>query len=189
MLFRSSDRNGEPLAVSTPVQSLSANPQELEANDADIARIGALLKTDPALLKARIAESASRKFIYLRRHMNPADASAVMDLGLKGISSAREYQRFYPAGPVAAHVVGLTNVDDVGQEGVEATYNKWLAGVPGRKRVIKDRYNHLIRDVQELAPAHPGRALDLSIDLRIQYLAYRELKKGVEAMKIGRAHV
>ena len=178
-----SDRNGEPLAVSTPVQTLSADPRELKASDTDFARLGALLGTRPEVLKARVQESASRRFIYLRRHMNPVDAAAVMDLGIKGISSAREYQRFYPAGPVAAHLVGLTNVDDIGQEGVEATYNPWLAGTPGRKRVIKDRFSHVIRDVQELAPARPGHALDLSIDLRIQYLAYRELKKGVEAAK------
>ncbi len=178
-----SDRNGEPLAVSTPVQSLSANPKELAATDEDFARLGALLGTSPELLKGRMTANSSRQFIYLRRHMNPADAAAVMDLKIRGISSAREYQRFYPAGPVAAHVVGLTNVDDKGQEGVEATYNKWLEGIPGRKRVIKDLFSHVIRDVEELAPARPGRALDLSIDLRIQYLAYRELKRGVEAAK------
>lgn len=178
-----SDRNGEPLAVSTPVQSLSANPRELVASDADFTRLGALLGVRPDVLKARIQANSARQFTYLRRHMNPADAAKVMDLKIPGITSTREYQRFYPAGPVAAHLVGLTNVDDKGQEGVEATYDGWLSGIPGRKRVIKDLFSHVIRDVEELAPARPGRALDLSIDLRIQYLAYRELKKGVEAAK------
>jgi len=178
-----SDRNGEPLAVSTALQSLSANPQELVIREEDWARLAVPLGTSPELLKARMAANASRKFVYLRRHMNPADAAQVMDLKIPGIRSDREYQRFYPAGPVAAHVVGLTNVDDKGQEGIEATYNEWLAGIPGRKRVIKDRFSQVIRDVQELAPARPGRALDLSIDLRIQYLAYRELKKAVESAK------
>jgi cell division protein FtsI (penicillin-binding protein 3) len=178
-----SDRNGEPLAVSTALQSLSANPHELVIKEEDWARLALPLGTSPELLKARMAANASRKFVYLRRHMNPADAAQVMDLKIPGIRSDREYQRFYPAGPVAAHVVGLTNVDDKGQEGIEATYNDWLAGIPGRKRVIKDRFSQVIRDVQELAPARPGRALDLSIDLRIQYLAYRELKKAVESAK------
>ncbi len=177
------DRNGEPLAVSTPLQTLSANPQELVVAESQWAPLAAALGTSPQLLKDRLSANASRKFVYLRRHMNPADADRVMDLQIPGISSKREYQRFYPAGPVAAHLVGLTDLDGKGQEGVEATYEDWLVGVPGRKRVIKDRYSHVIRDVQELAPARPGRELDLGIDLRIQYLAYRELKKAVEAMK------
>ncbi len=177
-----SDRNGEPLAVSTPVESLSANPQEFVIKDADWLRLAQALGTPVDELRQKMAANSSRQFVYLRRHMNPDAAKQVMDLKIPGITSRREYQRFYPAGPVAAHVVGLTNIDDHGQEGIEATYEGWLKSVPGRKRVIKDRYSHVIRDVQELEPARPGQALDLSIDLRIQYLAYRELKKTVEAL-------
>jgi cell division protein FtsI (penicillin-binding protein 3) len=175
------DRNGEPLAVSTPVQVLWANPQELVADDDDWAHLAQALNQRPDDLRQRMATVASRKFTYLRRQMNPADAQRVMDLKIPGINSRREYQRFYPAGNVAAHVVGFTDVDERGQEGIELAYDNWLTGVPGSKRVVKDRNGDLIRDVQELAPARPGRALDLSLDLRIQYLAHRELKKTVEA--------
>ena len=175
------DRNGEPLAVSTPVQVLWANPQELVADGDDWASLAQALGQQPDDLRQRMATVASRKFTYLRRQMNPADAQRVMDLKIPGIHSRREYQRFYPSGSVAAHVVGATDVDERGQEGVELAYDNWLTGVPGSKRVVKDRNGDLIRDVEELAPARPGQALDLSLDLRIQYLAHRELKKAVEA--------
>lgn len=175
------DRNGEPLAVSTPVQVLWANPQELVADGDDWAHLSQALGQQPDDLRQRMATVASRKFTYLRRQMNPTDAQRVMDLKIPGIHSRREYQRFYPSGSVAAHVVGATDVDERGQEGVELAYDNLLRGTPGSKRVVKDRNGDLIRDVQELAPARPGRALDLSLDLRIQYLAHRELKKAVEA--------
>ncbi len=175
------DRNGEPLAVSTPVQVLWANPQELVADGDDWASLAQALGQQPDDLRQRMATVASRKFTYLRRQMNPTDAQRVMDLKIPGIHSRREYQRFYPSGSVAAHVVGATDVDERGQEGVELAYDNWLTGVPGSKRVVKDRNGDLIRDVEELAPARPGQALDLSLDLRIQYLAHRELKKAVEA--------
>lgn len=176
-----SDRNGEPLAISTPVQTLWANPKQLVDKVEDWRPLANALGVAPGDLQRRIGGVATREFAYLRRRMTPADAARVMALGIPGVYARREYQRFYPAGQIAAHVVGFTNVDDRGQEGIELAYDEWLTGVPGSKQVIKDLYGHVIRDVQELSPARPGRALDLSIDLRIQYLAHRELKKAIDS--------
>jgi cell division protein FtsI (penicillin-binding protein 3) len=176
-----SDRNGEPLAISTPVQTLWANPKQLVDKVEDWRPLANALGVAPGDLQRRIGGVATREFAYLRRRMTPADAARVMALGIPGVYARREYQRFYPAGQIAAHVVGFTNVDDRGQEGIELAYDDWLTGVPGSKQVIKDLYGHVIRDVQELSPARPGRALDLSIDLRIQYLAHRELKKAIDS--------
>jgi cell division protein FtsI (penicillin-binding protein 3) len=176
-----SDRNGEPLAISTPVQTLWANPKQLVDKVEDWRPLANALGVAPGDLQRRIGSVATREFAYLRRRMTPADAARVMALGIPGVYARREYQRFYPAGQIAAHVVGFTNVDDRGQEGIELAYDEWLTGVPGSKQVIKDLYGHVIRDVQELSPARPGRALDLSIDLRIQYLAHRELKKAIDS--------
>jgi cell division protein FtsI (penicillin-binding protein 3) len=178
-----SDRNGEPLAVSTPVQTLWANPQTLVAQiEADKwIPLAQALGVEPEELRRRISAVADREFVYLRRRMNPASAARVMALGVPGVYARREYQRFYPGGAVAAHVVGFTNVDDRGQEGIELAYDDWLAGVEGSKQVLKDLYGHVIRDVQEVNAARPGHALDLSLDLRVQYLAHRELRKAIEA--------
>ncbi|MBP8925200.1 MAG: penicillin-binding protein 2 [Pseudomonadales bacterium] len=175
-----SDRHGEPLAVSTPVQTLWANPKTLVSEVEDWKPLASALGFAPAELQRRIASVATREFVYLRRRMKPADAARVMALGVPGVFMRSEYQRFYPAAEMAAHVVGFTNVDDRGQEGIELAYDEWLAGVQGSKQVIKDLYGHVIRDVQEVSAARPGRALDLSIDLRIQYLAHRELKRAIQ---------
>ncbi|MCB1632055.1 MAG: penicillin-binding protein 2 [Pseudomonadales bacterium] len=178
-----SDRNGEPLAISTPVQTLWANPRQLVAGmqAGDWARLEGALEVPAGELEQRMRALANREFAYLRRRMTPADAQRVLDLGIVGVYARREYQRFYPAGQIAAHVIGFTNVDDHGQEGIELAYDEWLAGVEGSKQVIKDLFGHVIRDVQELSPARPGRALELGLDLRMQYLAHRELTKAVEA--------
>jgi cell division protein FtsI (penicillin-binding protein 3) len=178
-----SDRNGEPLAVSTPVQTLWANPQTLvtQIEAEKWVPLAQALGVAPEELRRRIAGVANREFVYLRRRMNPADAARVMALGVPGVYARREYQRFYPGGAVTAHVVGFTNVDDRGQEGIELAYDEWLAGVEGSKQVMKDLYGHVIRDVQEVSPARPGHALTLSLDLRIQYLAHRELRQAIEA--------
>jgi cell division protein FtsI (penicillin-binding protein 3) len=179
------DRNGEPLAVSTPVQTLWANPRKLaaEAEVEDWTPLAAALGLPPEDLRRRISGVASKEFAYLRRRMSPADAGKVLALKVPGVYARREYQRFYPAGAVTAHVVGFTNVDDRGQEGIELAYDQWLAGVEGSKQVLKDLFGHVIRDVQEVSPARPGRAIDLSLDLRIQYLAHRELRKAIEAAR------
>ncbi|MEY4641352.1 MAG: hypothetical protein RLZZ227_1346 [Pseudomonadota bacterium] len=176
------DRNGEALAISTPVLTLWLNPKEVLAHPeqgAALADAMASIGVDPAVLSQRIADSASREFLYIKRRMPPADAQAVLDLGLKGLYSQEEYQRFYPMGEAAVHLVGLTNADDVGQEGMELAYEEWLHGVNGSKQVLKDRLGRVIREVQVNKVAQPGNDLQLSIDSRLQTIAYRALKEAV----------
>lgn len=173
------DRNGEPLAVSTPVSTLWANPKELQlAKDRwpDLARA---LGQNPAQLSERLEANASKEFLYLVRGLTPEQGQAVLDLKVPGVYGLEEFRRFYPAGDVTAHMVGFTDLDDHGREGVELAYDEWLAGVPGRRQVIKDRRGKLIRDVQVTKNAKAGKTLSLSIDLRLQYLATRELRKAI----------
>jgi cell division protein FtsI (penicillin-binding protein 3) len=173
------DRYGEPLAVSTPVDTIYANPKELKAALDRVGELAALLGQDDQWLARRITANPDREFVYLKRHVSPADAAQVLALGLPGVGTVREYRRYYPAGEVAAHVVGFTDVDDSGQEGLELAFDHWLKGEPGSKQVEQDRRGTIIRDVALLRPARPGRDLRTSIDLRLQYLAYRELKAAV----------
>jgi cell division protein FtsI (penicillin-binding protein 3) len=118
--------------------------------------------------------------MYLKRHMPPGDAQNIAQLKIPGVDVEREYQRYYPAGEVIGHIVGFTNIDDVGQEGLELEFDHWLAGRPGKKRVLKDRLGRIVEDVERLESPSPGRELATSIDLRIQYLAYRELKAAIK---------
>ncbi|MGH8495334.1 MAG: peptidoglycan D,D-transpeptidase FtsI family protein [Gammaproteobacteria bacterium] len=173
------DRNGEPLAVSTPVDSVWVNPQELAAVPAQIPRLADALGADAEWLKRLVAGHLEREFVYVRRHMRPDDAARVEALGLPGVYLLREYRRYYPAGEVTGHVLGFTNVDDIGQEGLELAFDHWLSGESGAKRVLKDRLGRSIEDVERIRAPHPGRDLTTSLDLRIQYLAYRELKAAV----------
>ena len=175
------DRNGEPLAVSTPVQSVWANPRELLATPAELSALAGLLGLDVDRLQRLIGQRKDREFVYLRRHLPPERAQQVMELGLSGVYLQREYRRYYPAGEVAGHLIGFTNVDDHGQEGLELAYDEWLSGEPGLKRVIKDGQRHIVENVENIRTARPGKDLRLSIDRRIQYLAYRELKAAVRA--------
>ena len=170
------DRNGEPLAVSTQVESVWVNPQELGGEQQRIPELAALLELDAGKVKSMLASRADREFVYLQRHVDPALAEQVAALKLPGVYLQREYRRYYPAGEVAAQIVGFTNIDDLGQEGLELAYEDWLVGEPGAKRVIKDGRHHIIEDVESISRPRPGKDLMLSIDRRIQYLAYRELK-------------
>jgi cell division protein FtsI (penicillin-binding protein 3) len=174
------DRNGEPLAISTPVQSVWANPRELVASRADLVRVAGLLGMQVEQLQRLLGQRKDREFVYLRRHMAPDKAQQVVALDIPGIYLQQEYRRYYPAGEVAAHLIGFTNIDDHGQEGLELAYDKWLSGEPGAKRVVKDGRRHIVENVENIRSAHPGKALTLSIDRRIQYLAYRELKAAVQ---------
>jgi len=174
------DRNGEPLAVSTPVDSIWVNPREIVRAPDRIGQLAAVLDTDPDELARRLTRNIDREFLYLKRHMRPSDAAAIVGLKIPGVAVEREYQRYYPAGEVVGHVVGFTNIDDVGQEGLELAFNHWLAGRPGKRRVLKDRLGRIVEDVDLLQSPNPGRELATSIDLRIQYLAYRELKAAIQ---------
>jgi cell division protein FtsI (penicillin-binding protein 3) len=177
------DRNGEPLAISTPVESVWVNPQELGGEQQRIPELAQLLSMDRGKVQRLLASRADREFLYLRRHISPALAAQVKDLKIPGVYLQREYRRYYPAAEVAAHVVGKTNIDDAGQEGLELAYEEWLAGEAGAKRVVKDGQHHIIEDVESISRPHPGKDLRLSIDRRIQYLAYRELKAAVQEHK------
>lgn len=171
------DRNGEPLAISSPVKSLWLNPQEIHGRDEDIRRLSAVLGQDEEALLARVEANADREFMYLQRRMPPAAAGEVLAMNLPGVYARQEYQRYYPQGEVAAHLVGFTNIDDVGQEGLELAFDDWLQGVPGRKQVVKDRRGRIIRELNTIETAQPGKTLHLSVDFRLQSLAYRELKE------------
>ncbi|WP_339529013.1 peptidoglycan D,D-transpeptidase FtsI family protein [Pseudomonas mucidolens] len=173
------DRNGEPLAVSTPVTTLWANPKELQVAKNKWTELATALDQDPKALKARLEAQASKEFIYLVRGLTPEQGQHVLDLKIPGVYGIEEFRRFYPAGETTAHMVGFTDIDDRGREGVELAYDEWLAGVPGKRQVIKDRRGRLIKDVQVTKNAKAGKPLALSIDLRLQYLANRELRNAI----------
>jgi cell division protein FtsI (penicillin-binding protein 3) len=173
------DRHGEPLAVSTPVDTIYANPQELKVALDRLGELAAALDQDEEWLARRITSNLEREFVFLERQALPGKVAKVLRLGLPGVSTIREYRRYYPAGEVTAHVLGFTDVDDHGLEGLEAAFDHWLKGENGAKRVLQDQRGTIIKDVELLAPARPGRDLRTSLDLRLQYLAYRELKAAV----------
>ncbi|HEU4619345.1 MAG TPA: penicillin-binding transpeptidase domain-containing protein [Gammaproteobacteria bacterium] len=182
------DRNGEPLAVSTPVDSIWANPQELKPALDRLDELAVALGSSPECashgvdadwLARRVTSNMDREFVYLCRDLQPAKAADVLSLDLPGVHALREYRRYYPAGEVTGHVLGFTDVDDGGQEGLELEFDYWLKGEPGSKRVLQDRLGRVVGDVELIKEPRPGRALRTSIDLRLQYLAYRELKVAV----------
>ena len=174
------DRNGDPLAISTPVVTLWANPQELPDDPIRLATLARSLNMNPDALESRLERYANHEFMYLRRRLTPEAAQPALALDMPGVYAKDEYKRYYPSGEVAAQLVGVTDIDDQGQEGLELAYNDYLSGQPGKRRVLKDRKGRLVRDLHLLQDAKPGGDLTLSIDLRLQYMAYRELKKSVD---------
>jgi cell division protein FtsI (penicillin-binding protein 3) len=170
------DRNGDPLAISTPVESVWASPADARLSSVQQRKLARVLGVSSKTINKRLANS-QREFVYLKRQLSPDLAAKVLALDLPGIFLEREYRRYYPAAEVAAHVVGFTSVDDHGQEAMELAYQHWLAGKSGARRVIKDRLGHIVEDVERLSAPQEGRSLALSIDRKVQYLAYRELKK------------
>ncbi|TDJ19504.1 MAG: penicillin-binding protein 2 [Gammaproteobacteria bacterium] len=177
------DRNGESLAISTPVNSIWAVPRKVLASDSRLAQLAKYLQMNDEELITLLKDRIGRKFVYLKRHVAPALAEEVMLLDIPGISLQREYRRYYPAGEVTSHVLGFTNIDDSGQEGLELAYDSWLKGLPGSKRVLKDRLGRVIENIESIRTPDPGKQLVLSIDRRVQYLAYRELKAAVNHYK------
>ena len=173
-----SDRRGEPLAVSTPVVSIWANPKILQTSER-LSELAAALGISADTLNAKLSRYKGKQFMYLQRHRVPADARKILEKHFRGVFGEREYRRFYPAGEVTAHLVGFTNVDDEGIGGLELAYDDWLTGALGKKKIIKDLHGEVVRDIGVLREARPGRDLTLSIDLRIQNLQYRELKKAI----------
>ncbi len=176
------DRNGQPLAISTPVQSLVLNPKEIVRHPEQWEQLSqALLAIDinPEVLRNRIQENASREFMFVKRRIPPTEAEQVLRHGFNGVWAEEEYKRFYPLGEVAVHVVGMANSDEVGQEGIELAYDDWLEGTPGSKQVLKDRNGAIISEARINQVAEPGNDLFLSINSQIQFLAYKALKEEV----------
>ncbi len=173
------DRHSEPLAISTAVESIWTVPRQLlESPQRDVLadRLGYTSDVLEQLLSRRL----DREFVYLRRHADPQLVAQIKALNISGIYTQREYRRYYPAGEVVAHLLGFTNIDDVGQEGLELAYNDWLQGTPGAKRVLRDRLGRTVENVESIREPQPGQSLTLSIDRRLQYLAYLELKSAVK---------
>lgn len=173
------DRNGEPLAVSTPVDSVWVHPGELLEYPEKIKPLTDLINDNAEVIERKLTQRASKEFVWLKRRLNPAVADEIRALDIPGVYLQKEYRRFYPAGEVTSHVIGFTNIDDVGQEGLELAYDSWLAGSPGLKRVIKNRKGQTVEEDELIRESDPGHDLHLSIDKRLQYLAYRELKSTV----------
>jgi len=183
------DRNGVPLAISTPVDSVWAHPPTLMQAGDRWGQLTALLDLDRRDLSDMLARHAAREFMYLKRHVTPEIATRVMALQVPGVALHREYRRYYPSGAVAGHVIGFTNIDDQGQEGLELAYDEHLRAIPGKKRVLKDRLGNIVESVESLSLPIPGKDLVISLDRRIQYLAYRELKRAVAAHNAAAAWV
>ncbi|MFC5577192.1 peptidoglycan D,D-transpeptidase FtsI family protein [Lysobacter niabensis] len=170
------DRNGEPLAVSTPVESVWGNPKELLENPARIPELARALDVPVDVLTRKLTQRSSKEFLYLKRRISPEQARRILAHDIPGVFSQREFRRFYPQGEAMAHVLGFTNVDDRGQEGLELSFDHILSGKPGSKRVIRDGQGRIVESVDLIKPAEPGHDLTLTIDRRIQFLAYRELR-------------
>ncbi len=175
------DRFGEPLAVSTPVDAVWVNPRELRQVADQIPKLAKALGKDKQWLARRVSASLDRDYLVIARPVHPDLGARVKALGIPGVYLDREYRRYYPAGEIAGHVLGFTGLDDLGQEGLELAYDHWLGGEDGAKRVIQDSLGHVVEDVESIRPARQGQDLITSLDLRIQYLAYRELKAAIIA--------
>ena len=177
------DRLATPLAVSTPVNSVWVNPKAFQATRKEMHDLSSILGVSGKWLANRVKKNKKREFVYIKRLIRPSVGEQVKALDIEGVFLQREYRRYYPEGESTAHIVGLTNVDDSGQEGMELAYNLWLAGQSGVKEVIKDRKGHIISNVKVIKQAKQGRDLVLSIDHRIQYLAYQSLKETMDRFK------
>ncbi|UHQ22586.1 penicillin-binding protein 2 [Lysobacter sp. 5GHs7-4] len=173
------DRNGEPLAVSTPVESIWGNPKELLKNPARLPELAAALGVPVDYLTRKLSQRSGKEFLYLKRRINPDEAHRILARKIPGVFSQREFRRFYPQGEAMAHVLGFTNIDDRGQEGLELAFDDWLRGKPGAKRVRRDGAGRIIENVDLIKSAEPGHDLTLTIDRRIQYLTYRELRRAL----------
>lgn len=176
------DRNGYPLAASTAVYSAWVDPGEFEVDVVQLEPLSKLLEIKAPLLRhlIQLNDDKGREFVYLKRGIPPQIAKQIMSLHLPGLHLQEDSKRFYPEGEVAAHVIGFTNIDDQGEEGLELSYNKVLSGISGKKVVLKDRNGREITEIQHINDQKMGQNLTLSIDRRIQYLAYRELLEGVQ---------
>jgi cell division protein FtsI (penicillin-binding protein 3) len=175
------DRNGAALAISTPVKSLWAFRDRIDATPEQLSSLARILETTPRALSSRL--SGDGEFAFVARLLAPQTAERAMQLGIKGLNEQNEYRRYYPAGDVSAQIVGFTGDQDRGQEGIELAQQRWLGGTPGSRRVIINRRGDIVEDVAAIRAPQAGRDLVLSLDSRLQYLAFRELAAGIERTK------
>ncbi|HET8807131.1 MAG TPA: penicillin-binding transpeptidase domain-containing protein [Methylophaga sp.] len=175
------DRHGEPLAISTPVHSVWINPQVTQVDQPHLDDLAKILDVRLEDIKQKILDNASREFVYVKRRITPALSQKVKQLKIPGVALQREYKRYYPTAEVSAHVLGFTNIDDVGQEGLELVYEPVLTGVPGLKRMVRDSKGNFVGGGEQIRAAKAGQNLKLSLDLRLQYLSYNALKNAVKA--------
>ena len=176
------DRNDQPLAISTPVNSLWMHPATIlkQEKEYSYAKLATLLGTSKDAILEKARNKQTKQFVYLKRHMPPHLAKQILALDIPGVNSVREYKRYYPAGPVVSHVLGFTNIDNEGQEGLELAYNEQLKGLQGRTQVMRDKFGHVVEYVEQLSRVQHGDDIKLSIDSRIQYLAYRHLQAALK---------
>lgn len=173
------DRYGEALAISTPVYSVWAHPKTALANPDAIVHASKVLGINKKQLTKKLRDRKDKQFVYVRRHVFPDVVAELQQKNTTGISTVREYRRYYPGGEISSHIVGLTNIDDQGIEGIEFAYDDWLKGIPGKKRVLRDGNGTVVSNIELIQEPHHGKDLRLSIDKRIQYLTYRELKRAI----------
>lgn len=173
------DREGAPLAVSTPVQSVWINPKTFSPDRAQLSKLVQLLGISSAQLSKRVTDAQEREFVYLQRQLPPMLAKKIEALKIPGVNFQEEFKRYYPEGESTAQLIGFTNVDDNGIEGLELAYQHWLMGVSGKKRVVRDRLGRVIEELGVVKEPRPGNLLQLSIDRRIQFFAYHELQNTV----------
>lgn len=174
------DRTGAPLAVSAPVKSLWVNPHEFSVNQQEIQQLAKLIGIQSKALKNKLNTYKDREFIYLKRHLTPETVEKLKKLNIIGLNFQDEYKRYYPESESIAHLIGFTDTDDNGIEGLELVYNDWLMGHSGKKRVLKDRLGAIVEELDIIKPPKQGNDLELTIDRRIQYFAYVQLKKTIE---------
>jgi cell division protein FtsI (penicillin-binding protein 3) len=173
------DRNGEPLAISTPVYAAWVNPKTVTMDKTQLAHLSVLLEMPVQKIQFLIQKNSHKEFVYLRRDLPPETAKQIKQLDITGLAFEKQYRRFYPEGESTAQILGFTNIDDIGQEGIELAYNQWLQGSPGLKKILKDRYGNAVADLGTIREPIPGKNLTLSIDSRLQYIAYNALLDGV----------
>jgi len=173
------DRNGEPLAISTPMVSIGIQPEILVDQMSRLEKLAEVLKLDSEKLKNLVINRKNKKFIYIKRRIPPYVADTVRALNIKGVEFRNEFKRYYPAGEIFPQLIGFTDANDIGKEGIESTYDQWLSGITGRKKVMQDRFGNIIKDIQEVNAAEPGKDINLSVDRRLQYIAYKALKTAV----------
>lgn len=177
------DREGHPLAVSTPIKSVWINPKEFQTNDGKLLELAKLLKQSPSSIIKRTNFAKNKEFLYLKRHISPRLAKKIEKLKIPGVNFLEEYKRYYPEGESASQLIGFTDIDDNGIEGLEYAFQSWLKGSEGKKRVVKDRLGRVIEVLDILKEPKPGKNLQLSIDRRIQYYAFKELSKVINKYK------